>query len=342
MAPAELAACTSGGHRMPAAAQLAKTASKAAELGGRGRVGRARRPRPGGCSRRGASAGLGDDRAGPAPTASSGRGADAVHAGVDLEVDGQRARRRTASAARASASIARRRVHGQLAAGGATRDRPSTSGGGSDSTRIGRVDAGGAQLHALLHQGHRQARGPGAERGAGDRHRRRGRSRRPSPRPTLGRRGDAAEHSRTLWRDGVEVDLGPRQAPGRLRPRHQRGQHRGAAGRGGRRPPGRARGPRRRGRPCTHAPAAAASNGSTPWASSAPMMPDEHVTGPGRGQPRVAVGHEQDGPGRVGHDRRRPLQEHDGAGRAARRRAAAIRSAPGGAPRERRTRRRGA
>ena len=216
---------------------------------------------------------------------------DAVHPGVDLEVHGDgvapavgRRRQRVDGA---------RRVHGRRRGRAAT-SLGAWSAGGSESSRIGRVDPG---LRAAPTPSSTSATpspsAPASSAAARHRRPRRGRSRRPSRRPTPRPAPTARAARPTLWRDGVEVDLGPRRprrGAASLRRRRLLERRRGdeveqvagdeadGAARGG------------RGRPWSQAAAAAASSGATRWASSAPTMPGEHVAGAGGGQPGVAAG----------------------------------------------------
>ena len=197
--------------------------------------------------------GLGVRRPRRARTTSSGAAPDAVHAGVDLEVDGHR--RGPRRGRRARPRIDRPRVHGDAHA--AASASSTSSGGGSDSSRIGASMPAAAQLGGLgapARPPTRPRRPRAAARATGDgavavavglHHR-----------AHLGRRATPRAASRR-WRRS-------RRGTRRPRPRAISGRPpraRRAARRRGRRRRARRRGPAAPARAWSQAPAAAASSG---------------------------------------------------------------------------------
>ena len=199
--------------------------------------------------------------AGPGRRASAGRRTDPVHAGVDLEVH-----RAPAAARRRPRAPSARDQAGGVDGDGARRrpaPRPPRSGRGSDSSRIGASMPAARSARRLGHLGDGQPGGAGLERRPGRPGRRRGRTRRPS-RPRRPRPGAATPRASaaTLARDRRRgrhrrpTAIGRHQrraAPRRSAPGRQVEQVAGhEPARPGRAPPA---------RPCSQAPAAAASSG---------------------------------------------------------------------------------
>ena len=152
--PAELAAWTSGRVDAVGARSAASAASKRGQLAGGGRVvglvghGQVGQRRP-----RAAAPGGPTIRCGQGHGVGRG-GADAVHAGVDLEVHGER----RAAARRPPPprpSMPSRRVDASARSAVRRPRRASRRGGGSDSTRIGASMPGAPQRDALLRPGPR-------------------------------------------------------------------------------------------------------------------------------------------------------------------------------------------
>ena len=157
------------------------------------------------------------------------------------------------------------------------------------------VDAGGAQLLALLDQGHGQVGGARLQRGAGHRHGAVPVAVGLDHRAHCGVPGGLGAARRTLWRIAVEVDLEPRRAQWRA------GGHSGQPGRGGRArtAPGRRRaGPRaapRTARTRRWSPPRTRCCGGCVARHEAPQQRGRG--GAPRGQPRPGEGVQQHGAG---------------------------------------------
>ena len=236
---------------------------------------------------------LGDDAAGPARRRRPG-GTDAVHAGVDLEVHGHVGAPPAALAALAAAvdrrppstrigcrPMARRRRHPARAAA-----RPAPA-------RARRCRRAAAPRPPRPGPRARPA-APAVERGAGDRAPRRGRSRRPSPRPTPRPGPRPGASTPTLCPMASRSTSTHAQRVGRsaaTQSASTRGQQIGQVA-GDEAPGGPRRGRRRRAPTRPPPPPGAAS---TPWASSAPMIPESTSPVPAVASRGVARGHQQDG-----------------------------------------------
>ena len=148
-----------------------------------------------------------------------GVGADAMHAGVELQVDGDLR----------SAGFGRRRRGVDAVRGVEHRPQPVRDHLGHRGRRWlrqhqdRRVDAGVAELDPLPDQRHAQPCRAGVERGAGHGHRAVAVAVGLDHRPHVGRGHDGAEPADVVA-DGGQVHLGPGPALGRG---HQRGQDRG-------------------------------------------------------------------------------------------------------------------
>ena len=175
-------------------------------------------------------------------------------------------------------------------------------------------DAGLAQRHPLLDERHAQALGAGLERGPGhgsgavavavglDDH-------------PEGRRGHGLGQHAHVGGDGAQVHLHPGLAPGvGQRHRHRDSRTPGSS-------PGRSEatspraGPAAAARPCSQARGRGRLERRDLLREQGADDPGQHIPGPRRGQPLVPCGRQEDGAGRLGHDGRRPLQQHDRARR---------------------------
>ena len=230
-------------------------------------------------------------------------GADAVHPGVDLEVDG----------------------HGQPAAGGRAQAADEGLGVGGDHdtggeglvdvgrARLGqqqdrRRDAGGAQLRGLGHLGHGEPRGASLDRGPCHRH--------GTVAVAVGLHHRAHLGGSAHRAEGLDVGGDRVERHVRPRPRHQPRSSESALGSASTRSdatspsagtagagPGVQPGARRGGVERRDPPREEGADGAA-----------EHVTRSGGGQASVAVGHDPHLAIRSGDHRGRALEEHDGAG----------------------------
>ena len=243
------------------------------------------------------SSSLGLDQLGEV-TCRLGRGADAVHAGVDLEVHGQRRRR-----ARVVHRLGRRRDRFR----GVERRTHAVEPGdvdelaqrrlGEHEHRLRSAARSIAHVDGLVDQRDaepRRAAGDGGRRGAQDA---------VAVAPPLddgaqrGRRRPASASSLALCSSAPRSTSAHAygRSSGCTSTRYSLPRSSNTTGR----PSSRSlatsprRGPSAPARPWSHAPAAAARSGCTPCASSAPMMPGQHVARAGGGEARVASGDEQ-------------------------------------------------
>src|SRR5690606_37964811 len=192
-----------------------------------------------------------------------------------------------------------------------------------------RVDAGVAQGDGLLHLRDRQPVGAGLEGGPPDGGGAVAVAVGLDHRAQPGGAGDPAQGPHVVA-DGLEVDLGPG-------PRHQRPTSPSSPRAAGRpsttseatRPRA---GPRAAARPCSQAPAAAASKASMLWHSRAPTMPEITSPVPAVARRASPLVERRTRPSGWSTTVVGPFSSTTAPVSAARRRAAAMRSGPGGAP----------